>query len=99
MVEAGEEQFANGRRKWRANVGVGSIAVVESSWLNSVSPIWCLMAAGDSFRLDSAIHKWHKVVSSYDYNMSRTSLQTTIIINEAAEKRINNLLYTHFALF
>jgi len=57
------------------------------------------MAAGDSFRLDSAIHKWHKVVPSYDYNMSRTSLQTTIIINAAAEKRINSLLYTHFALF
>ena len=29
MVEAGEEKFANGRRKWRANVGVGSIDVVE----------------------------------------------------------------------
>ena len=57
------------------------------------------MAVGDSFRLDSAIHKWHKVVSSYDYNMSRTSLQTTIIINAEAEKRINTLLYRHFALF
>ena len=57
------------------------------------------MAAGDSFRLDSAIHKWHKVVSSYDYNMSRTTPQKTIIINVAAEKRINSLLYTHFALF
>ena len=50
------------------------------------------MAAGDSLRLDSAIHKWHKVVSSYDYNMSTASLQTTIIINAAAEKPINTLL-------
>ena len=29
MVEAVVEQVANGRRKWRANVGVGSIDVVE----------------------------------------------------------------------
>ena len=57
------------------------------------------MAIGDSLGLDSAIYKWGLVVSSYDYNMSRTSLQTTIIINAAAEKRINSLLYTHFALF
>ena len=29
MVEAGVEKIVNGRRKWRANVGVGSIDVVE----------------------------------------------------------------------
>jgi hypothetical protein len=50
------------------------------------------MAIGDSLGLDSAIYKWGLVVSSYDYNASRTSLQTIIILNAKAEKHIKTLL-------
>ena len=39
-------------------------------------------------RLHPAIRKWHIVVSSYDYNASRTSLQTIIIMDAKAENRI-----------
>ena len=38
-------------------------------------------------RLHPAIRKWNIVVSSYDYNASRTSLQTIIILNAKAEKQ------------
>ena len=46
------------------------------------------MAVGDSLRLHPAINKWQLVVSSYDYNASRISLQTIIILNSKAGNRI-----------
>ena len=46
------------------------------------------MAVGDSLRLHPAIYKWPLVVSSYEYNMSRKSVQTIIILNSKAGNSI-----------
>ena len=39
-------------------------------------------------RLHPAIRKWNIVVSCYDYNVSRTSLQIIIILNEKAQDAV-----------
>ena len=48
-------------------------------------------------RLHPAIRKWNIVVSSYDYNASRTSLQTIVILNAKSGNHIKTLLFRQFA--
>ena len=48
-------------------------------------------------RLHPAIRKRHIVVSSYDYNASRTSLQTIVILNAKSGNHIKTLLFRQFA--